>query len=305
MKSKIITFHSYKGGAGRSSTTINTLPFLVNALGADAKHPILLIDMDLDSAGMTYLLKLDEHFGSKESYDAKKFLIGSELRWSDEETDDLASHELISKFVPVGNALGVEHESVLFLGVNDRLNFDNNQMSGGKENYINKLYSFCKNNDLPAIVMDSASGDQFAAQLATKRATEIVCCMRPTFQFRKGTFNYLMRSAERNTSTLFIILPTVVPSQDLELDGESQKAASIESIRWNIKKLKQMCEREGKRLNIDETFVNSDTFGINEVQRFKWHEGVLYEIKDHTQLREDEIEACRRYEKLAEVIKSH
>lgn len=305
MKTKIITFHSYKGGSGRTSTTINTLPCLVETLGADAKHPILMIDMDLDSAGMTYLLKLDEHFGSRDSYDAKKFLIGSELRWSDEETDDILNHELISKFVPVGNAVGVENGSVLFLGVNDRLSYDNNQMSGGKENYIKKLYSLCKNNNLPAIIMDSASGDQFAAQLATQKATEIVCCMRPTFQFRKGTFNYLSRSAEKNANTLYILLPTVVPVKDVELEGESQKEAAIESIRWNIGKLKQMCEKEGKRLNINETFIDPDMFGINEVQRFKWHEGVLNEIKMHTELVADEVEAFKRYHKLAEVIKEH
>ena len=32
---KKITFHSYKGGSGRSSTTYNTIPYLVDILGAD------------------------------------------------------------------------------------------------------------------------------------------------------------------------------------------------------------------------------------------------------------------------------
>ena len=47
----ISTFFSYKGGAGRSTTCFNTVPFLVEHTDADAKHPILLMDTDIESAG--------------------------------------------------------------------------------------------------------------------------------------------------------------------------------------------------------------------------------------------------------------
>ncbi|MCX4287019.1 MAG: hypothetical protein OSJ68_06990, partial [Clostridia bacterium] len=96
---KTITFFSYKGGAGRSSTALNTLPFLVKELNADAKHPVLLLDMDLDSAGMTYLLGCDKFF--QKNYDVKKFLLNEE-KWSSEQTDDLAHHPLLKHFLPVG-----------------------------------------------------------------------------------------------------------------------------------------------------------------------------------------------------------
>lgn len=291
MKTKVITFYSYKGGAGRSSTTLNTLPYLVKALGASAERPLLLLDMDLDSAGMTYLLRCDTYF--HENYDVKQFLR-NEVKWSDDETDDLESHPLLRRFVPVGDVLGVEKEAVLFLGDNDEEPIDNDEMDGAKEATVKKLKNFCRNNDLPGIVLDSAAGDQFSAILATKYATEIVCCMRPTTQFRIGTFNYLGRLEKNSVKNSIILLPTVVPNGEVIIDDEPQKARSIEIIKKKAEKL--------GGLTINTTFVNPEMFGINEVQRFKWQEGVLYSIAQEQELAEDEKIACKRYERLAELI---
>lgn len=293
-EAKIITFYSYKGGAGRSSTTLNTLPYLVKTLNATPERPLLLLDMDLDSAGMTYLLKYDKHF--QENFDVKQFLLNEE-KWSADKVDDIYSHPLISKFVPVGELLGVENKSILFLGDNDQTPIDNDQMQGSKELTIKMLKRFCKNNDMPGIVLDSASGDQFSALLATKYATEIVVCMRPTMQFRMGTFNYLERLAENSVSTEIIILPTVVPETDIEIQGEYQKTKSINNIL-------SRAELVSDALSIHTEFVKDEMFGINEVKRFMWQEGVLYKIRKTQELKPDEIEASKRYEKLAELIAS-
>ena len=293
-ETKLITFYSYKGGAGRSSTTLNTLPYLVKSLGATAEKPLLLLDMDLDSAGMTYLLKYDKYF--QDNYDVKQFLLNEE-KWSADPVDDIRSHPLISKFVEVGDLLGVEKGSILFLGDNDKAPIDNDQMQGSKETTIKMLKRFCKSNGLPGIVLDSASGDQFSAILATKYATEIVVCMRPTMQFRMGTFNYLDRLSENSVSSEIILLPTVVPETDVEIEGEFQKTKSINNI---LKRSELVAEK----LSIHTDFVNEETFGINEVKRFMWQEGVLYKIRNTQELKPDEIEASRRYEKLADLIAS-
>lgn len=295
-KSKVITFYSYKGGAGRSSTTLNTLPFLVDTLHADEKHPLLLIDMDLDSAGMTYLLGCEKYF--KKNYDVKEFLINEE-KWSDAVIEDIYSSPLIKKFVPVGDILGVEKNSILFLGDNDEKPIDNNQMDGAKENIMKKLKRFCKNNNLPGVILDSSAGDQFSALLATKIATQIVCCMRPTTQFRVGTFNYLERLARNNVETNIILLPTVVPNEDVCIDGEFQKKQSIEKL--NIK-IEQIKSKYGASLDIHTDFVDAEMLGINEVQRFKWKEGVLFSIGKTQPLLQDEQEAYERYKKLAIII---
>jgi hypothetical protein len=50
-------------------------------------------------------------------------------------------------------------------------------------------------------------------------------------------------------------------------------------------------------------FAREDCFGINEVQRFKWQEGVLYKLEKNGGLtQEDETLAAQRYKKLADVL---
>ena len=288
---KTITFYSYKGGAGRSSTTLNTLPYLVKSLKASANAPILVLDMDLDSAGMTYLLGLDIHF--KGRYDVKSFLMGEET-WSENSVGSLDAHEFYQKFVPVGEILGVDNEAVMFLGVDDAKPVDNNQMDGTKEGVFNKLSRFCRKNGVKAVVIDSSAGDQFSALLSTSAANDIVCCMRPTMQFRIGTFNYLHRLSEKTSEKRIILLPTVVPNADKEIDGEMQRLKAINNIAERV-----------EDLSIDDVcmdFVNEESFGINEVERFKWKEGVLYKIGQESTLSADEKMATARYEKLANVI---
>lgn len=60
--SKFYTFYSYKGGSGRSTTAINTVNHLISELGACKEHPILLVDCDLESAGLTYFFKCQSKF---------------------------------------------------------------------------------------------------------------------------------------------------------------------------------------------------------------------------------------------------
>lgn len=291
---KIITFYSYKGGAGRSTTTLNTIPFLVEKLGATAERPLLLIDMDLDSAGMTYLLKSDKHF--QENYDVKTFLEG-QSKWPFKEEEDLSSHALLKHFIKVGKKFGLEEGSVLFLGVNDKMPIDNTQLeSGGTRTIMRQIVRLCENNNLP-LVFDSSAGEQNSALLVTAVSTEIVCCMRPTTQFRMGTFNYLRRLDDKGTSANLILLPTVVPELDYILeDGSSQKERALNEIRSDAEKFKQ----GNLKLRTD---CIEKYFGINEVQRFKWREGLLYLIEKEKGLRaEDEKEAYKRYKELAELL---
>lgn len=288
---KTITFYSYKGGAGRSSTTLNTLPYLVQSLHASANAPILVLDMDLDSAGMTYLLGLDAHF--KDRYDVKSFLMGDE-NWSESPAASLEEHELYQHFAPVGELLGVDNNAVMFLGVDDAKPIDNNQMNGPKEGVFHKLNRFCRKNGIKAVVIDSSAGDQFSAVLSTGAANDIVCCMRPTMQFRIGTFNYLHRLEKKTSEKRVVLLPTVVPNMDKVVDGEPQRASAIHNIR-----------ERAEDLAIDEVcldFVTEEVFGINEVERFKWKEGVLFKIGLRRELTDDEAEACKRYRKLANLL---
>lgn len=56
------SFYSYKGGSGRTTTMLNTVKHLVRELGANPKRPILLVDADLESAGLTYYFQCERRF---------------------------------------------------------------------------------------------------------------------------------------------------------------------------------------------------------------------------------------------------
>ena len=54
--------------------------------------------------------------------------------------------------------------------------------------------------------------------------------------------------------------------------------------------------------SINTDFVSPDMFGINEIERFKWKEDILYKIEKSGNTRDDEKEGIRRYSKLASII---
>ncbi len=62
MASKCYTFYSYKGGSGRSTTLVNTVKHLINLLNVNDKRPVLVVDADLESAGLTYLFNCEKKF---------------------------------------------------------------------------------------------------------------------------------------------------------------------------------------------------------------------------------------------------
>ncbi len=63
-RAKCYAFYSYKGGSGRSTTCVNTILHLIKELKADPEHPILLVDSDLESAGLTYFFDCEKTFSS-------------------------------------------------------------------------------------------------------------------------------------------------------------------------------------------------------------------------------------------------
>ena len=65
MNSKCYTFYSYKGGSGRTTTLLNTTKHLAEILNASKEHPILLVDADLESAGLTYFFGCEKKFSTR------------------------------------------------------------------------------------------------------------------------------------------------------------------------------------------------------------------------------------------------
>ena len=295
----ITTFFSYKGGAGRSTTCLNTIPFIAEREEAFTRAPLILVDMDIESAGMTYLLNQQEAFVGKNDV---KVLLRNQESWSANKYCELEEHPFYQWLVPVGNQLGLaDNKAVMFLGVDDTsAQLNRSDVEGRLEEVMNKLRRFAQNYHCKGIIMDSAAGDQFSARLAVDHSDKIVFCMKMTHQFRIGTFNYLNKFAIRHGAAAdekeIILLPTVVP-QDAVIDGVSQMQTSINDISTRLE------ANNLSRLEIRDDFVSSaDMFGINEVMRFKWKEGVLFKIQNSSQLTPDEESAIGRYTKLARIV---
>ena len=68
MNAKCYTFYSYKGGSGRTTTLVNTTKHLAEILNASKEHPILLVDADLESAGLTYFFNCEKRFTARFPY---------------------------------------------------------------------------------------------------------------------------------------------------------------------------------------------------------------------------------------------
>ncbi|MBQ9099003.1 MAG: hypothetical protein IJY50_06195 [Clostridia bacterium] len=281
-----VSFHSYKGGSCRTSTCFNTLPFLARKLNASSVSPLLVIDADLESQGLTYLFRAEEDFRYHKLYDAKELFSSKKM-----------PKDFREACLPVGDKLGLEKESVYFLGVNDMKTFVAQNKGGQVDEALNELTDrgFC------GIVYDTASGDQFSAGATNKNSDVLVCCMRPTTQFTTGTFSFLDRISKEWITQggmqvrRVIVLPTAVPREQTLIDGKDQHKAALEKIVGNCMDV---------NFEINQAFMHQECFGIPEVARFKWCEDVLFrlDLEDKLISEQDAQLALTRYEKLADTI---
>lgn len=65
MNSKCFSFYSYKGGSGRTTTLLNVTKHLAEFYEATPEKPILIVDADLESAGLTYFFECKDKFTSR------------------------------------------------------------------------------------------------------------------------------------------------------------------------------------------------------------------------------------------------
>lgn len=287
-----VSFFSYKGGAGRTSVLYNTVSYMAKKLHATVENPIVVVDLDIDSKGLSFLLKTD----MDENRFTNSIQLMKQMGPLFDEADKTAK-EYYSSMIPVGRLFGLPYEldrSILFITANskDSLNGSNNFDAANinLRGFVRKLERIgCR-----ALVMDNPAGGQLSSDIALRVSDKIVTVMRITKQFREGTREFLAQ--EKNYSAKdYIIVPNAVPSAK----GTDY---SIEKIMNNIAvTMKQAGEFTG------ENTVNTDLVkkcGIGEVVRFKFEETNLMfrsEIEGAT-LADDELQAAEKFFYLSEVI---
>lgn len=325
---KIISFNSYKGGACRTTTCYNTLPYLAHELGATARQPIIVVDCDLDSMGLTSIFHADnkEEDERKEKlpYSAKHLFVNDNDGINEALSSpltDVREDEYFKYYEKVGKDLGLEEEgSVLFLGVDKLERTISDDEYDSKEKFaqyapagslITALKRMSKANRPKAIVFDCASGVQMTTIAVFKYVDYSVMCMRPTLQFRIGTRDYLysMLPGQMNSSSeeepKIILLPTSVASAENAAGNvgyvlEQMRKDTIKEIRKNIVNYIMFESKNGELgYKLIPDMAETDCFGLPEIERFKWKECLLFKEKELT---EQEKALQEQYIKLAKIL---
>lgn len=302
---KKISYFSYKGGAGRSSVAFNTIPYLVKKLNATPKHPILVFDLDLDSAGLTFLLKKTRP--DVENYSIQEALATSYSKVLNSPSRiDIAHHAIFKNCISVGDCFGLDNESkdaVLFMPTKRDESLgkgtNNNYAIGGmEESRFREIIQACEDFEFSAVLFDTPAGNQATAQWALDSSTCVATCMRITYQFRTGTHEFLSNKLKNFSNKRFVVIPNAVPTDTIYIDGN---VVSYDRIKKLI-----VDDFSGININnniIDLTMVGSDEefFGVNEVKRFKIQEDVLFKIAPD-KLSVDEKMAIEAYKRLVDCL---
>lgn len=312
----IISFFSYKGGSGRTTTTLNTLYYLIQEVRPKSSSPLVIIDADTESYGMSMLIK---ERGVK--YEAISSLQGLALRaTSDVFTPngpprDINSYPNLKQFfIPVGNWFtnDVANDAVLLLrsDVTPTEQYDvfgnaftmNGQNKGVSEN-LSQMVEILKRCGC-TVVFDTPSGTQDMAMFSLDRSKVIVCCMRPSVQFEAGTrlcFEKLMGDwYESGLEKSIVFCPSAVPYRQMNIDGKDYPEHYKKTLFKDFK-----IEMDSKSNDVENLIEpvwdmeEGSVLGIPEVDRFKWQECCLAKLDSNS---EDERLAMEKYKKLAQIV---
>ena len=299
---KVISYFSYKGGAGRSTLAFNTIPILAKEhLHPTKDHPIILIDTDLDSCGMSYLLGVD---GDIKDDCCTQDLLKNGLK-SLERPEYIWQHPNFKDLFAVGDKFGCDKESILFLAAKDVKDVDDQGNYNDANNpFVERLKNFidiCKYYKVPAVILDAAVGNNATANATNQVSNIVVCCMRPTIQFVNGTVRFL-KALEHGGSfdgrKKIIAVPNVIPQEEVVVDDKIYPRYAITRITTQFEMLTANLQ-EDSDITYNLEMLNKNEFGIPAVKSFMWREG---QLATQDELNENEKLALDRYKKLAAII---
>ncbi len=308
MSTKVISYFSYKGGAGRSTLAYNTIPLLAREHVHPTKEaPIVVVDMDIDSCGMSYLLEVPNEAIKDDA--CVQYILREGC--DSDRPESIFNYSVFQKLIPVGNKFGYpENEAILFLpakdikNVNTDGNFNYGDTSSPFEERLRSFVEACEHYKIPAVIFDSAVGNQATANVANRLASVIVCCMRPTTQFVDGTARYLESLDSDDGSPLgggrkkIVLVPNVVPQEKVVIDNHNYPDMAISRIRIRLSNvINDRDDDDDIQYNIEMLDINE--FGIPAVNSFMWREG---QLATQEELNDNEKLVLERYRKLVAII---
>ncbi len=303
----VISYFSYKGGAGRSTLAFNTIPFLAaEHLHPTKDTPIVILDMDIDSCGMSYLLEIEDKDIDDEGCVQNLLENGCD----NVVCTSIAEHPTLSKLIPVGNRFGyAENEAVLFMPAKNGRDVSDggsyNDAQNPFERRLSRFVDVCALHNVSAVILDSAVGTNTTARAGNCVADILVCTMRPTTQFVNGTVRYL-ETLDMDDGPSFcgtvVVVPNVVPVEPLVVDGQMYPQRAYKRIKDKFRELLDKHKTDDDIIYEDGMMMNEKEFGIPAVKSFMWREGQLY---TQDVLSDEEAVVLERYKKLAGLIANH
>ena len=302
----IVSYFSYKGGAGRSSLTYNTITYLAKNLHATPEHPLIVMDMDVDSAGLTFLLDKGAPMQNPLTVNRLTKAITTWGEWQPEDRP-IHNHEIFRQLAPVGIRFGLDYEnnnSILFMPNEPNKNLgsseNNYSMDATSENRLDSFLKLCKTYNCVGVVLDTPAGNQATANWAVRKSDTIVTCMRITTQFQNGTINYLNDKLSEVGGKRFVIVPNAVPTEPIEID---KIPVDYDFIKENLHRRLEEVAQNHTSSTIDLRMLGKgeEFFGVNEVKSFKIKERILFNITENN-LSDDERHAREMYKKIAAII---
>lgn len=316
-----ISFFSYKGGSGRTTATLNTLYYLISEQKPRPESPVVIIDADTESYGMSMLIK-----DGDKKYPAKRSLQGLALTAEQDafvcngDPENWKSYSNIKNyFVPVGHYFtkDIENDAVLLLRSDvtpqeqitelGKVFALNNKSQDGGDNKENdnllKALDIMNSCDC-TVVFDTPSGTQDMASLSLNASKTIVCCMRPSVQFEIGTricFEKLIEKwAGKKLKKNIIFCPSAVPYKETAIDSDVYPGHYVNTVFKGFRNEMETKARDTHGLiKIIWEMQDGQIPGIPEVDRFKWQECCLGKIGGE---KEDEKLAKQKYRRLAEIL---
>lgn len=293
------SFFSYKGGAGRTSLLYNVLPYLVESMGATPKEPIIVVDFDIDSKGLSYLL---HNPAFPAPFNCIQVLRQDDSVNLDMDEDDIGKHTFFAGLEPVGAKIGLDRSldrSVLFLTAHSTSK--DNKYLGNLSNFdadnvsLRDFNQLCFDMGCKSIVMDCPAGFQLTGMKALGISQKIVTTMRITKQFRIGTYDFLSEKSKEYTGKEFIIVPNVVPKPE-------NTGYEVSPIINEIASRTKETISDTNKCNL--SMLTDGHLGINEVKVFKFEElNLKYEeVENGHKYTEDELEAIDSYKYLAKEL---
>ena len=298
-----ISYFSYKGGSGRSSLVYNTIPLLAKKLEATSQHPLIVMDMDIDSAGLSFLFR-----NSMESYREQNrkdplyiqnIFSGNipDSRQNVYTKSNLWDHLLIRSMVPIGNMYDMDERAILFLPANttagQNQDIETEDSYGIRTELLGTVINILDGYNCCGIIFDCPTGRQATAQASLRASDKIVTVMRITRQFRDGTYSHLKWFDPLTADKTFVIVPNAVPHDNIKFDG----------VPFNYNIVKDEIIGEISRLvqqnDADFSLFEGDNFGVPEVIRFKFQEDILLKRSVRTP---DEETALSMYRLLVDAL---